>query len=286
MVLAGCQKEDSQVPETTPEETVEKTTYNITVVATKKVDTKALYLEGSSLNAYWKPTDKVRVYKEGLYIGELSVVPEDGDKPTQATLSGELTVDGLAVNDVLTMLFPRASWDYTGQTGGLTGTGSIEDTYDYAIAQVNVASIAGNTITTSGSASFINQQSIYRFGFKVGGEALSVKQFSVIASSNLLVRKIEWSGDSWVSTPGSITITPQSATSDLIYASLRNEIAGTSSPDTYSFTVIGDDKAAYLGGKEIPAAALNKQGRFIGVKNVAVTKAVMPKSSSSVSEAW
>ena len=63
MVLAGCQKEDSDVPETTPEEKAELTTYKVTISATKGVDTKALSLDGTTLNAYWKATDKVKVYE-------------------------------------------------------------------------------------------------------------------------------------------------------------------------------------------------------------------------------
>ena len=285
MVLAGCQKEDSEVPQTTPEEKAELITYKVTISATKGVDTKALSLDGATLNAYWKATDKVKVYKAGTYIGELSVVPEDVEKPILATLSGDLTVDGLSANDALILLIPRATWDYSGQTGVLAGTGSIEDTYDFGLASVNIVGIAGNAVTTSG-AMFENQQSIYRFGFKVSGTALSVKQFSVIASSNLLVRQREWNGSSWASTPGSITVTSPSATSDLLWASLRNEKVGTSSADTYSFTVIGSDNAAYLGEKEIPATVLDKHGRFISAKSVAVSKVVMSKSSQTLAEVW
>ena len=286
MVLAGCQKEDSDVPETTPEEKAELTTYKVTISATKGVDTKALSLDGTTLNAYWKATDKVKVYKAGTYIGELSVVPEDGEKPPIATLSGDLTADGLAANDALTLLIPRGTWDYSGQTGVLTdATGSIESTYDYGLASVNIAAVAGNAVTTSG-ARFENQQSIYRFGFKLSGTALSVKQFSVIAASNLLVRQRTWNGSDWASTPGSITVISPAATSELLWASLRNEKAGTSTEDTYSFTVIGSDNAAYLGEKAIPATVLDKQGRFISAKSVSVSKVVISKSSQTLAEAW
>lgn len=285
MVLAGCQKEDSDVPETTPEEKVELTTYKVTISADKGVDTKALSLDGTTLNAYWKSTDKVRVFKEGTSLGELSAFPSDGEKPTIATLSGELTADGLSSNDALTLITPRAIWDYSGQTGNLTGVGSIEDTYDYGLASVNIVGISDNAVTTSG-ARFENQQSIYRFGFKVSGTSLSVKQFSVIAASGLLVRQRSWNGSAWASTPGSITVIHPSATTDLLWASLRNEKAGTSSADTYSFTVIGSDNAAYLGEKAIPATVLNKQGRFISAKSVSVSKVIMPKSSQTLAEVW
>ena len=285
MVLAGCQKEDSNVPKTTPEEKVELITYKVTISASKGVDTKALSLDGTTLNAYWKATDKVKVYQAGTCIGELSVLPEEGEKPTVATLSGNLTADGLSANDALTLLIPRATWDYSGQTGVLTGTGSIEDTYDYGLAAVNIVAVAGNAVTTSG-ARFENQQSIYSFGFKVSGTALSVRQFSVIAASNLLVRQRAWNGSAWASTPGSITVTSPSATSELLWASLRNEKVGTSTDDTYSFTVIGSDNAAYLGEKAIPATVLDKQGRFISAKSVSVSKVVMSKSPQTLTEVW
>ncbi len=294
-LLAACQQMELETELPIIEENTEEsepadsvTVWSFTLQANKgEGETKALDLinEGATLNAYWKNTEKVKVYKGGTLLGTLDVTPGAGEKPTKATLSGSITTAGLAPGDILTLRTPGESWNYTGQVGTLA---SIETDFDHANASVIIGSVdeLNHTITTTGTASFQNQQSIYRFGFKLSGTALSVKQFSVIAASNLLVRQRTWNGSDWASTPGSITVISPSATSELLWASLRNEKAGTSTDDTYSFTVIGSDNAAYLGEKAIPATVLDKQGRFISAKSVSVSKVVMSKSSQTLTEAW
>ena len=281
MVLAGCQAELVQAPESVSE----LHRYSMNLKAVKVVDSKALSLDEDYLEAYWKDTEKVKVYKGGVCIGELSVVPFEGEKPTTAELSGEVAVEGMEIGDELLLMLPRDSWDYSGQNGTLLGIGSIEDTYDYSMGTVNVTGIEGSSIRTSG-ADFQHQQSVYRFGFKDGNDALNVGQFFVNATSGMLIREFCLEGSTWVSTPGAINVKPSAPTTDLLYVALRNEIAGTSSADTYEFTVIGDDNAAYLGTKAIPASVLDVQGRFISARSVEVSKAVIAKNASATEEVW
>ncbi len=273
MVLAGCQKEDSDVPQTTPEEKAELTTYKVTISATKGVDTKALSLDGTTLNAYWKASDKVKVYKAGTYIGELSVVPEDGEKPTIATLSGDLTADGLAANDALTLLIPRGTWDYSGQTGVLTdATGSIESTYDYGLASVNIVAVAGNAVTTSG-ARFENQQSIYRFGFRYGATTIRTKTLLLTSDQNKLAKTVNaitgantyFASDVPMTIELSTALTAdQAAAHELIYVAIRND--NTTEKDTFSFTIYDADGATYKGSKEIPK--VNLASPFVSAKTI------------------
>lgn len=287
-VLAACQKveePENPTPEVQPEQPA--SSYILTVEASKGVDTKALSLDiigtSETLSAYWRNTEKVKVYKASSYIGQLNVTPGSGEKPLDATLSGEITVSGLTSGDALTLLIPRETWDYTGQVGTLA---DIESKYDYATATVYVATIAGNTITTSDNAAFQNQQSVYRFGFKEAGgsTALSVKSITVSSANDALVRTCSLDGTATES--GSITVTPASATTDLIYAALRNTRAGSSQADTYSFDVIGSDNALYLGSKDIPSTSMATQGKFISAKTVEVTKTRMTANSTSTSEVW
>ena len=145
--------------------------YTLTLEATKGEDTKALKLinSGSTLIALWRDGETVAVYQGGTYLGQLVATADDTDE-TKATLSGTLeSVAGVANNAVLTLLFPRKDWDYTGQNGGAPNVVSkIDRLYDYATANVTVASVdTGNKTITTTSAAFENQQSIYRFGFKV-----------------------------------------------------------------------------------------------------------------------
>ena len=287
LVLAGCQRAEEDLQEERPEKEVAEGTYFLTVEASKGVDTKALFLDTEPgpdvLTAYWKNTEKVKVFKAGSGIGQLDVAPGTGEKPVDATLSGEITVSGLTSGDALTLLIPRETWNYTGQVGTLA---DIESKYDYATATITVAGISGNTITTNDNAVFANQQSVYRFGFKIKDTetVVNVKEFTVSSTNDALVRACSLDGTATES--GSITVTPASATTELIYAALRNTQAGTSTADTYSFNVIGSDNALYLGEKVIPATAMDAQGKFISAKSVEVSQTRMTAKSTSTSEVW
>ena len=291
-VLAGCQR---MPVEEKPEEAVGGP-YTLTLEATKAMNTKALSLDGNTLDAHWRTGETVAVYLGGDYKGVLTATA-DGTDATKATLTGELTpIEGIAKDAVLTLLFPRKDWDYTGQDGSLPEeTSTLSTRFDYATASVTVASVSGSTVTTTGEATFANEQSMYRFGFKVGGagDALEIHEFTVSSTHNALVRSRSWNGTTWTDTPGSITVTAASPLT-LPYASLRNTLAGTPTQaqidaretiDTYSFNVIGADNALYLGEKAIPAQVLTAQGRFISAQSIPVTKTTLAKSGTAT-EVW
>ena len=300
LMLAGCQIVEEDVNKEEPKEVIpEEVTegYTLTVEASKGEDTKALSLDESTLNAYWVNGEQVAVYLNGTQLGMLTATPT-GEKSTKATLDGTLTsVTGVAENTVLTLLYPRAEWDYTGQDGEEpSATGTLATKYDYAVAPVTVATVEGKTITTTGNASFVNQQSMYRFGFKVGGagDKIAIKGFTVSSVNNALVRTRTWSGSDWTDAPGSITVTAAS-TLTLPYASLRNTLVGTPTAeqiankeiiDTYSFSVIGSDDALYLGSKGIPAQVMDVQGKFISAQSISVTKADGMAKSGIATEVW
>jgi len=273
LVLAACQQMELEqpTPETTPEVQQEApdSLFTLTIQATKgEAETKALDLtnEGATLNAYWKNTEKVKVYKGGTLLGTLDVTPGAGEKPTKATLSGSITTTGLAEGNELTLLIPRETWSYTDQNGTLTGTGSIEDTYDYATATVTIASINGSTVTTTGNASFANQQSVYRFGFKLDGSYIDPKDFTVSAAGGRLVQSLSYEGGTWTPLLGPLTITPASAPADhFYYVALRN---GSTAADTYTFVLTGTSDQLYMASKGIPNTVLDAPGKFISAKNV------------------
>ena len=116
LMVASCQIElvDPDLAEEVPtgQEAPADSVWTLTIQATKgEPDTKALDLvnDGARLNAYWKNTETVKVYKDGTLLGTLSVVPDAGVKPTTATLTGPITTGGLAVSDELYLLFPSDS---------------------------------------------------------------------------------------------------------------------------------------------------------------------------------
>lgn len=241
--------------------------YTLEVVASKRAATKGLSLDGSTLNAYWVEGEKVGVYVGGVRRGQLTATPMTDN--TKATLSGTLP-NHPAINqgDVILLLFPDrediaegTKWVYTGQAGAAPaapGGGDLAAKYDYATASLTVSSVVGNTVTTSGQADFQNEQSIYRFDFKVGGALMTVKEFTVASSLNQLVRSRSYAAG-WTSDFGSLTVILASAAASP-YLSLRNE--NTMQDDTYSFMVVGGDDALYAGNKAVSSGKLGN-GKFL-----------------------
>ena len=276
LLLFSCQKSSQEEVSPGQEPAVRMAT--LTIEAQKSEATKALSQEGNSMIAYWRNTESVQVYKpSGARAGALNVLPGTGEKPASATLSGTLDITGLNEGDNLSLRIPRDEWDYSGQAGILTGTGSIEEKYDYATATVEIATIGENSITAASEAYFTNEQSIYRFGFIADAATLNVKLFVLGAAWQRLVRKIQ----DGVSDYGALKIVPDSPTTDLIYTSVRNEaVDPDSSGDTYYFTVVGSDGSAYLGSKAVPASVLDRHGRFISARTIPATKVILSRNTS------
>jgi hypothetical protein len=250
-VLAGCQKVEKEI-DTPVEQPATGNVWKLVVQATKDADTKALNYDGTNntLDAYWKKDETVDVYLVGGdKVGTLSVTSEDNVDP--ATLEGDIETDDLSVGDNLWLLFPGTdkSWSYLDQNGS-----APDAAFDYATASVKVEKLdnTNKTITTSTeNTTFANQQSVYRFGFKVSGSAIAVKSFTLFSAG--IVRTRSYNGNDWASEFGSITATPTLDPADHLYfMSVRNE--NTESTNNYSFSVIGRDNALYEGEK-----AINKQ---------------------------
>jgi hypothetical protein len=212
----------------------------------------------------------------GTLLGTLDVNPKAD--ATKATLSGTLT-GSLSEGQSLTLLFPRSTWDYSAQNGKLTGESSIEKLFDYARADVTVNSIDGSNLLVNGPATFANQQSIYRFGFKYNSAAINVKKAILSSNQDKLVAAYDFVTPA-NTTYGPITLTLPSATSDLVYAAIKNE--NTTEDDTFSFTVYDNDGITYQGSKVFPAAALSRN--FVSAKNVALDRLDLAEIATTVSE--
>lgn len=283
-LLASCQRAETEDPEQKERPVVPEapadSVWTVTIRAAKNTPTKALDLsaDGSTLNAYWKSSEKVKVYKDGTLLGELSVTPGDGEKPATATLGGSITVEGLAQGDGLTLMIPRESWDYTGQTGTLA---EIESSYDYAVATVTVEEISGQEVTTT-PADFANQQSVYRFCFKLGSDYIGLKDFTLSAAGASLVQGLSLSGSTWTPTYGKLTVVPAATPADFFYyVAIRNE---STDADTYNFLMTGSNDALYMANKAIPASVLATPGRFISAKTIEVSQPDFAPGSGNIDD--
>ena len=273
-VLAGCQKvSEIQNPEEKPEN---NQTWTLKVLATKDVDTRALnYDENTTMKPYWRKGEEVSVLFDGEKIGTLTVTSES--QTTPATLKGTVTADGLSEGAELTLLFPGRpddAWTYLGQTGGLP------EPYDYATAALQVASLDAATQTinvSSESVQFTNEQSIYRFTFKVvggAGDGIPVKSFIVASNGGQLVRSRAYENGAWASVAGNLFVNTTLATAPYLM-SIRNE---NTAADKYTFSVVGDNNALYLGEKALNNGVVN--GKFYNATISVTQKAFTPGTGS------
>ena len=160
LLTFSCAK-DIETEVTPIEQTNGVKTYTMTVVAGKgEVGTKALNLTDGTLNATWAENDVVTVYKSDTQIGTLTAQSSGQSTTLKGTLSGTINA-----NDVLTLKFLDSN--YATQDGTLD---FIAANCDYATAEVTVSSTENDVITTTGNASFVNQQAIVEFTLKEKAE--------------------------------------------------------------------------------------------------------------------
>lgn len=176
--------------------------YTMTVKVTKgeEAQTRGLALDGKTLKVKWYDTDQVSVLKAGTttLLGTLTAAASETGT---TTLSGDLT-GSVNVGDKLHLIFPRADWEYTDQSGVLLGDGnSIEKNYDYAITDVTVASIDDSHITTTSEANLASQQAIVKFILKdkATNNPINAKRLTVSAAGNKLVTSKRLSDNNYYS---------------------------------------------------------------------------------------
>lgn len=185
--MTACSNYDFIDDEPTPVTTETPRAYTITVNATKSAETRALTLNGNTLNATWAVGEEVMVYgvsEEGSI--EMESIAPIGTLTAQsngaaATLKGEF--DSIYTPTVGAKLRLRFLSDtYTGQKGTLE---YIASNCDYATADVTITDVTDGNVTTT-AASFENQQAIVKFTLKkqdgtthVSATSLTVKVGSI-----------------------------------------------------------------------------------------------------------
>ena len=188
--------------------------YTLTIKATKGSDvslSKALALDGSTLNAAWKTGEVVTVYDGNTLLGTMTAQSNG----TETTLSGGLT-SSPAANASLTLKYQDDS-KYATQDGTLD---YISQYCDYAIATVTVKEVTtdGEILINETTADFQNQQAIVKFTLKSGENDIMATSLKV----------------------NNYTITPQDATNEFYVAipdaDAKNiYLSATDGTDTYTF---------------------------------------------------
>lgn len=255
LLLFACSN-DSEMNSSSPE-TNTNHLYKIVVNATKSngESTRGLSLDGTTLNQKWNEGESVTVIKkDGINWTEIGTLMASASTEANTTLSGTVSAN-LSLNDELYLLFPRTTWDYTGQNGILYDTNSettIEKKYDYAQAIVYVTEIEGNNVTLKrkdgvgnyyDGAIFEKEQAITKFTFSV-----PVKTFTIKSTYKGLVQyyTLDPSGGlGFHATNGDLTITA-STDQTVFYVAIRNN---SESKDYYSFSATDASNNHYAGVK-------------------------------------
>ncbi len=187
--MTACSSDDNIANETQlPVNPTGKYTMTVNATMGDNATNRALALDGKTLKVKWAGTDQVSVFPASSWLTPLGTLTAAASDNGSTSLTGDLTTAPTA-GDQLNLLFPRATWDYTGQTGVLlSAANSIEKKYDYALADVTVATVDGNKITTTGDANFQSQQAIVKFILQDnGGNAINASSLTISAASKKLV---------------------------------------------------------------------------------------------------
>jgi len=173
LALTACSSDDSNTEQV-------YRTYTMTIDATKganeaavRANTRALALDGSTLNASWATTE--HVYVQGKLLSDASYFWFEGSiQPqyagTTTRLNGVISLPKdwkISINDAIgyphkvNLQFPRSgNLDYTGQIGTLA---DIAANYDYARAENVQVNIEADKVVGVSPVAFVNQQAIVKF---------------------------------------------------------------------------------------------------------------------------
>ena len=275
--FAACSGDDNIVKEQ-PANPAQHT-YTMTIEATKGGDaatTRALALDGKTLNATWQTTDEVAVYNytQQAALGDHLSPQSDG---ASATLTGSLT-GSVAKDDVVYLLWPSVDADYTGQDGTLA---TIAKRYDYTKGVAKVTSVDGTTIgaedsSHGGPVLFTNSQAIVKFTLidKATGSPINATRLTIDAKFNgesRLIQSITYPDAYKI---GPITINRTTPTDNVVYAALP-----FSSQAKFTFALTATDGTHNYTYEKADVTMLN--GRYYEVK-VKMTRDTYPIALSEV----
>ena len=207
-------------------------TYTMTVQVTKgdAAATRGLSLDGKTLNVKWNEGEMVYVLQQDKdntadwnYVGKLTAAASSN---ATTTLSGTLTVeigesgtdldtDAPALRFVLhgNALGSGNASDYsTGQNGLLTGTGSIEEKYDFASCDVANTSYTidteAKTVSVTGGITLVSEQSIVKFSLYQADGTTPINATSLaITSTGDMKKGRAYESDATTITTQSVSLT-------------------------------------------------------------------------------
>jgi len=310
--LTACTSEDNMTEQPTPQAAP---VYQVSIPAgfgDETSGTRAVSLNATGgLDATFKTTDNFRVQNKTKHCSamnankELIFLHPDADGAT-AKLEGNLTFwttqgyKTVDVNDVLLLANTAYTTNYfyyepftqvSSPTRGKYQSGTLAglNLFDYASCEVPITGISGAgtaddpyTLTT-GKASFVNAQSMYKFIFTGLPEGVGVEKVTIHSNQKKLVSQYSVTSDN--NTKGDVNISFSSPIDDgysssdrhnerrnanntganegenIVYAALRFDALNAGETDDITFTVEGTDGRPYGATKTSPVGGF-QNGKY------------------------
>ena len=247
LALTACSSDDSNTEQV-------YRTYTMTIDATKganeaavRANTRALALDGSTLNASWATTE--HVYVQGKLLSDASYFWFEGSiQPqyagTTTRLNGVISLPKdwkISINDAIgyphkvNLQFPRSgNLDYTGQIGTLA---DIAANYDYARAENVQVNIEADKVVGVSPVTFVNQQAIVKFTLKDKADGTTLLNPTALT--------IGYGGESLSMSIPASTYTDPNNGDGVLYVAIPGfsgqtlTLTATVGSDTYTFTKSG-----------------------------------------------
>ena len=265
MCLSACNKaeliEDNPVEQPGIEEP-QPSGWKVAISATMGgAGTKALAEDPDTRNliATFETTDNIYVYNATKSKADSSPLHPDRNGAF-AILTGTLS-ESYDEGDILVLCYNP---EYIGDYGGdirfdyTSQNGTLAAVADFAIADKTVSAAEAAAKELSGTVSFTNLQSIFKFTFTDGSSAVPVHKVTISTAQGQLVQtdlRYHSFGGMY---KGEIRVTPAGTTTEPVYVALRND---TSADDTFYFEIEDGSGLIYKGEKAAPAGKI-VNGKF------------------------
>ena len=274
LFLFSCVKEEQaeELPVEDPEtEVTESQGWKVSISATMGADSKALAEDPVThkLLATFETADEIYVYNRTKNALDSSPLHPDSDGAS-VLLTGTLN-NSYDEGDELVLCYKYGSYGTAYYSKGQKGT--LASASDFARAELTVSADDAATQTITGSASFVNMQSIFGFNFSSGGVAVPARAVEISTEAGKLVSYYRANPTAYQSAVnyGKTNIVADAPISGTLYAGLSNDNTGD---DTYYFRVNDGAGHLYSGSKAAPAGKI-VNGKYYA-SSVTLTPIALP----------
>ena len=315
--FAACSSDDNTIDQQ-PAQPAGQQVYTMTIQATKstgdeanaRVATRALSLDGKTLNVKWNEGEVVYVLQQDKdntaywnYVGKLTAAASSN---ATTTLSGTLTLEigesgteldteAPALRFVLhgNALGSGNASDYsTGQNGLLTGTGSIEEKYDFASCDVAKGSYSidteAKTVSVTGGITLVSEQAIVKFSLYQADGTTPINATSLaITSTGDMKTGRAYESDATTITTQSVSLTGLEGSTNNLYVALCNYnataytlTATDAAGNTYTY---GPKTTTFTNGKYYEVKVKMKMHEYVDL-GLSVKWATMNVGAESVTD--